>query len=39
MEKQNYIAPQVEMLEIEIEKGFAQSFVPQDGQNGNEYWL
>lgn len=44
MEKQNYIAPELEVLEIEIEQGFAQSsgrgaFDVPDGQNGGEFWL
>ncbi len=44
MEKQNYIAPEVEVFEVKVEEGFAQSggegmFDTPDGQNGSEYWL
>ena len=43
MEKQNYIAPEIEVLEIKVEKGFANSggegaFNVPDGGNGEEYW-
>ncbi len=29
MEKKNYLAPEVEVLEVAVEQGFAQSGVPQ----------
>ena len=40
MEKQNYIAPEIEVLEVKVEKGFAQTgdFNVPDGGNGGEYW-
>lgn len=30
MEKQTYEAPQVEIIEVEVEKGFANSFTGED---------
>lgn len=35
MEKQNYIAPEVEVLEIEVEKGFAGTTPPDYGWGGD----
>ena len=28
MEKKRYLAPEVELFEVEVEQGFAQSYVP-----------
>ena len=44
MERQIYIAPEVEVLEIKVEQGFAASDgsgkfnVPNGGNNGEGYW-
>lgn len=44
MEKQNYIAPEIEVLEVKVEQGFAQSegggkfTVPNGGNNGELWW-
>ena len=42
MEKLTYIAPEIEVLEIQIEQGFAQSgngkFTVPNGGNGDELW-
>ena len=45
MEKKHYIAPEVEVLEIKIEQGFAQSNgegifnVPNGENNGDPAWM
>ena len=31
--KKNYVTPEMEMLEVQIEKGFATSAGPQPGEN------
>ncbi len=36
MEKQNYIAPEVEVLEVKVEKGFAQTGDTEDPIWGSE---
>jgi hypothetical protein len=36
MEKKNYVAPEVEVLEIAVEQGFAQSGEPKFGGFGPE---
>ena len=43
MKKKLYIAPEVEVLEIKIEQGFAQTGggafnVPNGGNNGDTIW-
>ena len=43
MEKQNYIAPQVEVLEVKVEQGFAATegrggFIIPNGGNNEEHW-
>ena len=35
MEKQSYEAPQVEIIEVEVEKGFASSYPPVGGEGEN----
>lgn len=38
MEKQNYIAPEIEVFDIQVEKGFAQSGGdPSDYGNGGHF--
>jgi hypothetical protein len=32
--EQNYIAPQIEVIEVEVEKGFATSNIPVGGDKG-----
>lgn len=44
MEKQTYIAPELEVLEIAIEKGFAQTegggvFDVPNGGEGDSFWM
>ena len=42
MEKRVYIAPEVEVLEIKVEQGFAASpgfEVPDGGNNGDPAWM
>ena len=31
-----YVAPQIEVIEVEVEKGFATSGDPEDVQNGGQ---
>ena len=38
MEKQNYITPEVEVIEVEIEKGFAASSMEGIGKNPTLDW-
>ena len=44
MKKSVYIAPEVEVLEVKVEQGFAQSegggkfTVPNGGNNGELWW-
>ena len=33
-----YVAPEVEVLEVEVEKGFEGSIVPEAPQPGNGGW-
>ena len=33
----NYVAPVVEVVEIEVEKGFAGSITPPSGNEGNPW--
>ena len=33
MEKMNYLAPEIEVFEVAVEQGFAQSGVPQGAPN------
>ena len=37
MENNNYIAPEIEVIEVEIEKGFATTGNTEDPENGG--WL
>lgn len=37
MENKNYIAPEVEIIEVEVEKGFAASGNTEDPENGG--WI
>ena len=42
MTKTNYIAPEIEVLEVKIEQGFAASpdfTVPNGADNGDPAWL
>ena len=42
MEKRVYIAPEMEVLEIKVEQGFATSpvfTVPDGGDNGDPAWM
>ena len=38
MEKQTYISPEVEVFEIAVEKGFAQSGEGSAGESPVDYW-
>ena len=35
MKKQNYIAPDIEIIEVAVEQGFAQSQQPMEGLDRN----
>ena len=38
MERKTYVQPEVEVLQIEVEKGFAQSGIPAGGSAGGGAW-
>ena len=38
MERKKYVQPEVEVLQIEVEKGFAQSGDPTGGNAGGGAW-
>ena len=38
MERKEYVQPEIEVLQIEIEKGFAQSGGPGEGSAGGGVW-
>ena len=38
MEKQNYITPEIEVLEVEVEQGFAASPMEGIGKNPSLDW-
>lgn len=38
MEKKNYVEPAIEIIEVQIEKGYAASFPGADGEDGPVHW-